>query len=473
MKRDALAWLFAVAVALAAMGARPALAGCGPGVTHAGSTWTVSPNGVDDTRSIQCALDKALATGRGKTVRLQPGTFHVGMIRIRGFDGYFKGSGMDVSRITPVLNLPCPDSVAQGIWPALIAFEEGYPRISDLTFEMTIDQMDPCLPYTAPWDPVEQTDLGALLVVGGRPITQADSGNCEALEPAVGGAKIERVRFKGPYPSTQQAQDEQRYRRYLEHAVNIGGWGVYGSTYCTDWIRPFTGKFTITSSVFEDVPSAGSAVQGLLKGTVNVGGSPQTGNRFKDVGFAFLAMGNDKSTVDFSYNEADTQCLMSVGAWQAAPWVHNPQSPSTVLFHHNRLRVSGTADAIFLQDFGPPGGLPPTLNAVVARNTIALADTQYGGIGAYGAQNATILANEISGNGMAGIYAGLWGDTVTGWRILGNNVEGVNVPPATAPIWLGAGTSRLLVVGDGHPTGVLDEGTGNILVNVDKMEPGR
>jgi hypothetical protein len=461
----------AVVASVLSAGATSASAECGPGVTRVGGTWLVSPSGVDDTLAVQCALDEALAAGPGKTVQLEAGSFHVGFVRVRGFVGAFRGRGAHATRITPLPALACAEQLAQGLFPVLISFDEGYPRISDLMLEITTDQIDPCVPYSVPWDPQPLSGLGELLTVGGAPITEAHADNCGALVPASAGARIERIRIKGPFPSTAEMQ-QQGARRYLEHGLGIGGWGNYGTTFCMDWVRRVNGTFTVESSLFEDLPSAGVAASGLGHATARVGGSPRAGNRFRNVGFSLVAMTNDGAKVDFSYNDADTQCFGSIYAAQSVPYNQGPPlAASTVLAHHNRLRVSGTADAVMLQDFAPLMGSPATLKAVVSHNAITLADTANGGIGSYGAQKIKVYGNKIAGNGMAGVYAGLWGDSTVGWWIVGNDVSGVNVPPATAPIWLGATTRNFLVVGDGHPTGVLDEGTDNVLINVDGIEP--
>jgi len=466
-----LLWSSVVALTLGASATTPAGADCGPGVKRAADKWVVWPNGVDDTRAVQCVLDEATAAGPGKTVELKAGTFHVGFVRVRGFAGTFRGAGRDATRITPLLGLACADQLAQGLFPVLVSFDEGHPRISDLMFEITAEQIDPCVPYSVPWDPEPLSGLGELLTVGGAPITAADADRCDALLAATAGARIERIRIKGPFPSTPESQPLGA-RRYVEHGLGIGGWGNYGTTFCMDWVRRVSGKFTVESSSFEDLPSAGVGASGLGTATVRVGGSPRAGNRFRNVGFSLVAMTNDGASVDFSYNDADTQCLNSIYAVQSIPYNQGPPlAPASVLVHHNTLRVSAQAEAVSLLDFAPLAGAPATLKAVVAHNTITLADTVSGGIGSYGAQRVKVYGNKISGNGLAGIYAGLWGDSSAGWWIVGNDVSGVNVPPATAPIWLGAGTRNFLVVGDGHPTGVLDEGTDNVLINVDEMEP--
>ena len=462
---------WAAVSALVAM-ATPAWADCGAGVTRTGGTWVVSPSGVDDTHAVQCALDEALAAGHGKTVRLEAGTFHVGFVRVRGFVGTFRGRGMDATRITPLPALDCAEAVDQGLYPVLVSFDGGYPRVSDLTFEINGDQIDPCVPYSVPWDPDRLTGLGELLTVGGAPITEADADNCEALVPATAGARIERVRFKGPFPSTSEVQ-QLGARRYLEHGLGIGGWGNYGSTFCTDWVRRVNGTFVVESSLFEDLPSAGIGASGLGRNAqVNIGGSTRTGNRFVNNGFSLVAMTNDGAVVNFSHNDTDTQCFNGIYAAQSVAYNQGPPlAASTLLVLHNALRVSGTASAIALQDFAPLAGAPATLKAVLAYNTITLADTAAEGIGSYGTQKVKVYGNRIDGNGWAGIVAGIWGDTTVGWSIVGNDVSGVNVPPAVAPIWLGSSTRDFLVVGGKHPTGVLDEGTDNILVHVDRMEP--
>jgi Right handed beta helix region len=149
-----------------------------------------------------------------------------------------------------------------------------------------------------------------------------------------------------------------------------------------------------------------------------------------------------------------------------------PDKPSSYLVAYNTIRANGLADGVFLQDEAPDSGLAPKLYAGVAFNTITLEDTQGAGIGTGGTQKAIILSNNITGSGLAGIYAGIWGAygeaAITDWLILYNNVDGVNA--TVAPVWLGSGTNHCTVIGDRHKTLVLDEGVNNILINVTKMQ---
>ena len=93
----------------------------------------------------------------------------------------------------------------------------------------------------------------------------------------------------------------------------------------------------------------------------------------------------------------------------------------------------------------------------------------------YGAfvEDAVVRNNRISGTGLAGIYAGIYDGATdeaildTNWTIMGNNLENFNADVAN--IWLGIATSGFTVVGGNNKTGVLDEGTGNLLVGVNNM----
>ena len=65
-------------------------------------TVTLHPVGGDDTVRLQSAFDLCAALGPGCTVQLAAGTFYVGAIVSRGFDGVFAGAGHDVSVLEPL-----------------------------------------------------------------------------------------------------------------------------------------------------------------------------------------------------------------------------------------------------------------------------------------------------------------------------------------------------------------------------------
>jgi hypothetical protein len=100
---------------------------------------TVSPNSIDDTQALIDAFTQASALGKAAVVRLMPGTFKIGMIEVREFNGALIGSGKGNTIIT---NLPglTPDAVIQASkLPALITFIGGDVLVSDLSIQLSED----------------------------------------------------------------------------------------------------------------------------------------------------------------------------------------------------------------------------------------------------------------------------------------------------------------------------------------------
>lgn len=124
---------------------------CNPAfVTQSGNVISVKPTGVNDTASLQCAFDAAVASGPGVNVRLRSGTFHTGQIVVNNFHGKFTGAGMNK---TTVINLPnlyvTPVDViyslpsADNPWPTLFAFIDGDFIITDLAIYVAGDDPTP------------------------------------------------------------------------------------------------------------------------------------------------------------------------------------------------------------------------------------------------------------------------------------------------------------------------------------------
>ena len=81
---------------------------CGNLVWRVGPVTVVLPNGVDDTASLQCAFDLAVASGRATLIKLLPGTYHTRQVVVTGFRGRLAGSGR---ALTTVRNTAAPASV--------------------------------------------------------------------------------------------------------------------------------------------------------------------------------------------------------------------------------------------------------------------------------------------------------------------------------------------------------------------------
>ena len=83
-------------------------------VTQQGKVITVKPTGKSDTENLQCAIDLAVAAGRGSVVQLRGGPlqpFHTAQLVATNFKGTIRGEGM---KATIIQNLPSlcvtPDS---------------------------------------------------------------------------------------------------------------------------------------------------------------------------------------------------------------------------------------------------------------------------------------------------------------------------------------------------------------------------
>ena len=108
----------------------------------------------DDTAALQQAFDAAVAAGPGSVVKLTKGKFYTNEIVVDGFDGCFKGAGMDRTVIDTLRGLdpalpgvklamdPDDEDVPLAGWTSLIAFVRSDVRVADMSFDITAEQ--PC-----------------------------------------------------------------------------------------------------------------------------------------------------------------------------------------------------------------------------------------------------------------------------------------------------------------------------------------
>ncbi|MET1084649.1 MAG: hypothetical protein ABWY12_16625 [Burkholderiales bacterium] len=154
---------------------------CGSNVSREGKTITVKPTGISDTENLQCALDLAVAAGRGSVVELAGPTgrpFHTAQLVAKNFKGTIRGKGM---KRTIIQNLPdlCvapdnyvlapptpPPSPASGPcpagknpWPILLTVDGGDVVVSDLAIQIVGDA------------PTKEYTLSAIFGPSSGPIT--------------------------------------------------------------------------------------------------------------------------------------------------------------------------------------------------------------------------------------------------------------------------------------------------------------
>ncbi len=415
-----------------------------------GDVFFVSPSGGDDTDNIQKAFDDAIAAGPGAVVELGPGQFYCHNIVVKGFEGTFRGAGMDVTRIDVIRGLDPggppitkSGSLQYGEWTAFFQFEDADITIMDLGFEITpFVPAEPCF-----WSGFTSDDLAFIVLLMGH--TQY--------------SRFERVEFKG------NAGPLMGYNTRVGAMITGGHYNEWDKM--TWYSEPNTGRHTFSNCVFDYVLQ-GMMVWGLTDGELLVGGNAGSRNQFKSSVWPFVIIDHVNSIADISYN--DITNVMGIGVYcrqwekpraRGEPFDWNPGTSDWYIAHNSIQCSGGPVDGVILEDWVSFFIGRKALAATVTGNKISM-NSDLGGIHGYAVQGAVISNNVIEGSMAAGIYLGAMGDAVDDCKILGNNVRHVN----GIPIWLGPTTSNCTVVGGPNKTAVLDEGTDNTLVGVNNYK---
>jgi len=455
-------WAIAICLVLSMVTIPSALAG-------ASDTFVITPTGVDDTANIQAAFDAAIAAGPGSVVELAAGDFYLSEpILIDDFSGTFRGQGSSrsVIHLTPntlfgLVQWPVPDLPAAPLIFYLMYHEDG----AVLRWEsMGFDLVGEGKPWHHPWfpEPYWMDALWPVWIEGINGIRHVDTVWWD-------------VQVKGD-----------------ESPDYVWGWNANPIL-----SRNLSGTHHVTNCHFDTL------VYGLLFGyhdgsKMTVGGPrPEDRVTFHNVQFGVVSLAsvnseiqilnarawNDESTlwgydvlwvasasglkVHMSGVEADNMSGAYLGADASGVC---GATPSTYLFEHNTIRQPpGTTWAGF-----EIWETCPVKSNIVIRNNKISGDGSFlfGPIFTLGARSGTVIANnQISGSGPAAMYLGAaswWGADDSGLMVKGNNVQGWKVDSGPcgslcqglplAPIWLGAKTSGITVVGSGNPrTTVFDE----------------
>ena len=414
-------------------------------------TFYVHPSGGNDTHNLQKAFNAAVKTGPGGTVQLTAGHFTINDILVTSFQGTFRGAGKGRTVIdcppggvnARTVDIPPFGPTTSAF---LLGFQDSAVTVSDLSFDIT-----PTAP-AVPWGSDNSDALSAVVWLIG------DTSGV-----------FDRVGFAGG-PGDQNGffgsnTDQAVY--VVPDATNAGG--VYAAEGCTfatsEGYVPF-----LLSGARIDVQGNTFASEGVACGLFDLSASHATvaDNRFQN--------GNPIGNPTFYSAGMTIEQDSGLGL-----------APSRYLVSQNSFRVGPPADAVDLFDFGPANGEGQLIKAVVCDNSVMLRGSldlsffqNAGGIGEYDAQSVSVLANRFAGTGAAAIYLGTsyTGDdaanSVSGWKIIGNDVRGVTAVPQSAggpgaPIWLGPGTSHCLVVGGPPPTYVLNQGADNTLIDATRV----
>jgi hypothetical protein len=415
-----------------------------------GAVFTVSPGGdLKDSKAIQKAFDDAVAAGPGSTVQLTKGTFCLDeRIEVEGFVGYFKGAGKDKTLITTPLDVPVDFSLEYPDWESLIKFRHGNINVSDFTIK--ISNPHPCAGLAPDWG--GEDALPSLIMLTGNSVKEG------VLTDPVISFTLDNVRFIG-----KNNVDESGDHYNIDYCINICNDG-----YVLENWHDLNGSFKITNCEFKTLYCDISCT---YNGICQVGGEKyHSGNKFEDSNQGVYFMDCNNSLYNISNNNFKKIHWDAVIVHQGA--YGNPTSLSKFLIRNNYLEQEMTGAGILLLDVSISEGEGKKMDVKISDNEIFLIDDMDdAAIWSCWAKDVLVTNNKIWGNGYAGICTSKWGewdagDEMSGWIIKYNNVQELNA--MVAPIWLKPTSHDNTVIGNSLNTTVLDEGTNNILINVNK-----
>ncbi|MHA1908657.1 MAG: right-handed parallel beta-helix repeat-containing protein [Candidatus Thorarchaeota archaeon] len=461
------------------------------------NTYTVYPTGIDDTDNLQDAFDEAAATGPDSTIQLVEGTYLLTRtISAINFDGTFNGAGMDKTTLQTNGVYPF------GFYPMTNMFDFYQGADSSLSFsDMTIRAIGEHLPILPSFDP------GSMIqIMGEFPGMYFDPNEFVLAHVDI---NIERMVFEGELDVYPAAPFHYNPRGTNAAGVIIMGNAIITSEGVTGFAPVICGTQSITNCIFKNLAygvgtldnadlviniegnTLESCAQSIMLQDLGNTQAKVSNNRILDaatgVGVYHGYMSwiiptspfHESWSVLIEHNLIETSVISNDPAIPASLYgimtrgYPSPFGDTTVLtveVSHNSIISRTESDGIILSDvaFGFFG--IKSLSAVVSSNTIVMEDSFWGGIYASTAHGAVVTNNVISGNGVAGIYIGVWGYPCGEWTILGNNVQNVGDSPYwgwSAGIWLGIGSYYCTVVGSKMMA--FDEGFENTIVGVNNM----
>ncbi|MFN7992419.1 MAG: glycosyl hydrolase family 28-related protein [Bryobacteraceae bacterium] len=401
-----------------------------------------SPNGTDDTANIQLALDTCVQQHPGGcTIQLASGTYLTRQIVVSNFRGTLKGIGIGSTVIDALPNLPvnfyfdgsnaCVPNTTTCLWNTLMVFLEGDISISDLSVHMKATDGT----ATSPPGQIET----AIRLMGQYPTN----------------VHIDRVEMEGSPDSTSP------------FGFNVGN-GIMYTGEINSSPNPLaapcgaplgfyflSGSYTVRNSSFRFM-SNGVSQDGCVRSSqVTIGGSPSTGNSFRDLNTGIDLESAENSHFEVSYN---TCSGIGFGMW-VIPWFSSlflPSKPSRYSIHNNYFSTTGTyGTGIYL--YNEPGY--PWINASILNNAITLQNNFSDGIDVINTRGTAVINNRIAGTGYEGI--GLWASSSD--QVIGNNVASYRPDPSVgiAQINLDPSSNQDHVVCFSPSDTVLNQGSNN------------
>jgi len=403
-------------------------------------------SGVTDTANIQLAIDSAIEAGKGSTVFLEEGDFYICETLVGvNFDGKLKGAGTGVTVLHSIENFPAQDTGNLGVpSPRMLMFYQDeyststakHPyKIQLYDFTIKVDQpTEVWLPEWGGFRAMNTIDIEGKIVGewSDETISYYDvtAKNLEFLGDA--------GEIYGPFGFS------------IQNSLFIQG-RFDSNTFANEKI---SGKFVIEGCYFENslgssvVP--GQSVNSHIRIVRNTYVNTLIGPEVYDLYNSHLEVAfNDISLADGGW----------YGIYLANGMYASSLEPGSAHIHHNHIEVSDYGNGIWIDDWLAVPGAVEGVSVFAYQNDIELDGVGAWGIVGNGAQDVRLVHNTISGTGDAGILTGIFGDTVSGWFILLNDVADLEAD--VAAIWLGPGTSDCWGLFKGSSSILFDQGTNN------------
>ena len=406
------------------------------------------PNGVNDTASIQAALDSCVGKGPNCVVQLSPGTYRTTQLVTYNFEGTFRGAGQATTTIEALPELSvvqnpteCLPNTTTCLWPTLIMFVDGHIRVSDLGIRITAEDGT----ATTGWNifGTQTTSLiDALRFMGQNP-TDATVDRVSIQGKVDESANSFGVLFG--FPASFNVVNGIIYTGELPDSSSPSG---------MDFLR---GSLTVHNSSFSTMIDGVSQDGQVTSSHITVGGAPKAGNQFDNLLVGIDLESSQNSTFDISHNDVSG---LYYGMW-VVPWIPDiftPNALSHYQIHDNTfVTTEPGGTGIFLDN-----ETANWIDANIWSNTVDLQQPGSEGIGDYGASHAQILNNSITSSGGAfdaiGLYLGTTHSTVAYNHLVGFG------DAQQGSIYLGPQTSKNIVLCSHKSDTVTDQGTNNTTI---------
>ncbi|MFW9927125.1 MAG: hypothetical protein ACFFDM_10175 [Candidatus Thorarchaeota archaeon] len=404
--------------------------------------------GVTDTANIQQAIDDVIAAGKG-TVLLEEGDFYVCETLVGiNFDGAFKGSGAGATVLHSIENFPAQDTGNLGVAnPRMMMFYQDEDTTSTRKHPYKIQLSDFTVKVEYPTE-VWLPEWGGFRALNGIDIVGIIGDEWSAETVSYYDVTAKNLEFLG-----EVGEIYGPFGMSIQNGLFIQG-RIHPDTFANEKI---SGKYVIEGCHFENslgssvVP--GQSVDSHIRIVRNTYVNTMLGPEVYDL---------RNSRLEVAFNDISISDTGWYGIYLANGLYDTSLEPGRAYIHHNHIEVPAWGNGIWIDDFVAVPGEVEGVSVFAYQNDIVLGGAYAWGIVGNGVQDVRLVSNTISGNGEAGILTGIFGDTVSGWIMVLNDVSDLEAD--VAPIWLGSGTSDCWVLTKGDSSTVLDEGTDNHLM---------